>query len=41
MVIPTEEGGLKESIDAEDNIIISYSTLCNILPPQLKNMTAQ
>ena len=35
MVSPPGEGGLKESIYAENNIIISDSTLRNILPPQL------
>ena len=41
MVIPIEEGGLKDKRDAEDKIIISDSTLRNILPPQLKNMNDQ
>ena len=41
MVIPPEEGGMKGKIYAEDNIIISDSTLYNILPTQLKNMTDQ
>ena len=41
MVVPPEEGVLKEARDTEDNIIISYLTLCNILPPQLNNITAQ
>ena len=40
MAIPPEELGLKEARDAEDNAIISYSTLRNILTPQLNNMTA-
>ena len=39
MVIPPEEVGLKKARDAENNIIISYSTLHNILPPQRKNVT--
>ena len=40
MVIPPEECVLKKARDKENNIIISYSTLHNILPPQLKNMTS-
>ena len=32
-----DDGGLKESIDADNNIIISYSTLRSLLPPQFKN----
>ena len=39
MVSPKEEGELKEAIDTDNNIIISESTLLNILPPQLKEMT--
>ena len=31
-----ENGGLKEARDKYDNIIISDSTLCSLLPPQLK-----
>ena len=41
MVSPPEEGGLKEAIDADNNIIISDSTLRKILPPQLNNMAYQ
>ena len=41
MASPLEEGGLKDERDAENNIIISDSTLHNILTPQLKNMTYQ
>ena len=41
MVIPPEEGGLKDSIYADNNIIIGDSTLRSILPPQLKNMSAR
>ena len=41
MVSPPEEGGLKEARDSYNHIIISDSTLRNILPPQLKNMTPQ
>ena len=40
MVSPPEEGGLKEARDEENNIIISDSTLQNIISPQLKNMTS-
>ena len=39
MVSPPEEGGIKEARDAENNIIISDSTLCNIMSPQLKKMS--
>ena len=41
MAIPPEEGVLKEAREEEDNIIISDSTLRNILPPQLNNMADQ
>ena len=34
-----EEGGLKEEINADNNITIIDSTSRNILRPQLKNMT--
>ena len=40
MVIPPEEGGLKEEIDKENNIIISDLDLTSIIPPQLKNVSA-
>ena len=36
-----EDGGFKEARDAETNIIFSDYTLQSILPPQLKNMSAQ
>ena len=36
LVSDAENGGLKEAIDEDDNIIISDSTLCSLLPPQLK-----
>ena len=39
-VIPLEEGGMKEARDTKDNIIISDSTLRNILPPQINKITA-
>ena len=41
MVSPQEEGGLKEAIFAENNIIISDSTLQSFLTPQFNNMSAQ
>ena len=40
MVDPIEEGGLKEARDKDSNIIISDTTLRNILPPQVNNMTS-
>ena len=40
LVSTPEEGGLKEERNADNNIIISDSTLHNILPPQLKNKTS-
>ena len=40
-VSPLEEGGLKESRDADNYIIISDSTSRDILPPQLKNMSSR
>ena len=33
-----EEGGIKETRDAENNIIFIDYKLRNILPPQMKNM---
>ena len=39
MVSQTEEVGLKEARDTEDNFIISELTLRNLLPPQVKNIT--
>ena len=35
-----EDGGLKDTRDADNNIIISDSTLQSILPPQLKKISA-
>ena len=35
------DGGLKDSRDENDNIIISDSTFCSLLPPQLKLMSAR
>ena len=40
-VSTSEEVGLNEARDADNNIIISDSTLPNILPPQLKNMSVR
>ena len=39
MVSPIEEGGLKEARDADNNVIVGESNPCNILPPQLNNMS--
>ena len=41
MMFAPEEGGLKKARDADNNIIISDSTLCNILTIQLKKMSYQ
>ena len=41
MVSPPEYVRLKEAIDSDNTIIISDSTLCNILHHQLKNMIYQ
>ena len=41
MVSPPEEGGMKEARYAYNKIIISDSTLLNIIPPQLKKITSQ
>ena len=41
MVSPIEDGGRKEARDKYRNIIISDTTLRNILPPQVYNMTSQ
>ena len=41
MMSPLEEDGLKEARGAENNTIISDSTLRNILPPQLNKMTCR
>ena len=35
------DGGLKYARYEDDNIIISDSTLCSLLPPQLKQMSAR
>ena len=34
-------GGLKDARDEENNIIISDSILCSLLPPRLKKMSAR
>ena len=34
------DGGLKDAMDEDDNIIISNYTLCSLLPPQLKQISA-
>ena len=41
IVSDAKDGGLKESIDEDDNIIISDSILCSLLPPQLKKMSSR
>ena len=41
MVIPLEEGVLKEARYTDNNIIISDSTLRSIIPPHIKNMYAR
>ena len=38
LVSTTKDGGLKESRDKDDNILISDSTLRSLLPPKLKNI---
>ena len=41
LVIDPNYGGLKDARNKDGNIIISYSTLCSLLPPQLKQMSEQ
>ena len=41
ILIPSEEGGMKEERDTDNNIIIIDSTLHEILSPQLINMTSR
>ena len=41
IVSPVEKGVLKEARDADNNTIISDSTLRSIFPPQLKKMSAR
>ena len=36
LVSDTVDVGVKEAGDAENNTIISYPTLCSLLPPQFK-----
>ena len=41
LVSDPNDGGIKDATDEDDNIIISYSTLRSLLPPQLKQMSAR
>ena len=36
LVSDSNDGGLKDTRDEDDNIIISDSTLCSLLTPQIK-----
>ena len=40
LVSDTNDGGLKDARDEDDNIIFSYSTLRSLLPLQLKQTSA-
>ena len=40
LVIDPNDGGIKDTRDEDDNIIISYSTLRPLLPPKLKQIYA-
>ena len=40
LICDPEYGGLKKAIYAENNIIISSSALCSILPPPIKTISA-
>ena len=40
LVSDTNDGGLKDARDEDNNIIISDYTLRSLLPPQLKQMSA-
>ena len=40
LVSDPNDGGIKDSRDEDGKIIISDSTLCSLLPPQLKQMSA-
>ena len=40
LVIDPNDGGLKDARDEDGMIIISDSTLCSLLPPQLKQISA-
>ena len=41
LVNDPNDGGLKYAMDEDDNIIISDSILCSLLPPQLKQMSTR
>ena len=41
LVSDPNDGGFKDARDEDGNIIISDSTLCSLLPPQLKQMSAR
>ena len=41
LVSDPNDGGLKYAMDEDDNIIISDYTFLSLLPPQLKQMSAQ
>ena len=41
LIIDQNDGGLKDSRDKDDNIIISDSTFRSLLPPQLKQISVQ
>ena len=41
LVSDPNDGGIKDARDEDGNIIISDSTLCSPLPPQLKQMYAR
>ena len=41
LVSDTDDGGIKEEIDAENNISFSDSTLRSILPLQLKKISSR
>ena len=41
LVSDPDDGGLKDARDEENNIIISDSTFCSLLPPQLKQMSSR
>ena len=41
LVSDTNDSGIKDARDEDDNIIISDSTLSSLLPPQLKQVLAR
>ena len=41
LVSDPNDGVFKDARDEDDNIIIIYSTLCSLLPPQLNQMSAR